>query len=68
MSYKVDIRKFRYCNISSAQGCFYALSTEEIERLWIDLLLKRKYLWLRVIQIGYYGSFLSWDDRLGSVE
>ena len=44
LSYKVDIRVFRYGSISSAQGCFVALSTEEKERLWIDLLLERLYL------------------------
>ena len=30
--------------------------------------IERRIEWLRVFQIGYYGSFLSRDDRLGSVE
>lgn len=44
LGYKLDIKIFRYGSISSAQGCFVALSTEEKERLWIDLFIKRRYL------------------------
>jgi hypothetical protein len=44
LSYKLDIKIFRYGSISSAQECFVALTTEEKERLWIDLFIKRRYL------------------------